>query len=1022
MTKLAIKKNILTISLIVVIVIMGVSVFQKMPRDDMPPFLVRVAAIVTSFPGASPQRVENLITDKIEKVIQEIPQVDYIQSESRTGLSIVNVFLKENEFDLRPIFDKIQKKVEEIQVSLPEGAMSEVKDELGDVFGIIVGLTAEGYSYSEMKEIADDIRDEMIKLPDAAKVEISGDQYEMVYIEFNDTRIAEIGLSMEKLRAVIATTNIIIPVGDIKIGDRRIILEPSGSFESLDDLKNLLVPTQSGQSIHLGDVTNIYRGYNNPQLSLNRINGERGLAIAINLKAGGNIVELGRQVDKLLNYHRQVYPHGVELVRVASQDLAVDLSVKDFLNNLIQSVVIVLLVMLFFLGLRTGFVVASLIPVTIVMTILVMSLMGIGLNKVTLASLIIALGMLVDNAIVVSESIMVRMENGAKAMDAAIDSSKELMVSLLTASMTTSAAFLAFYLAESIMAEIMGSIFVVVTIALVSSWFLSLTMITLFCIYFLKVKKIKKKKAGLFEKASVFYRRLLIYFLKKPLSLLVPLVVIFAFSIYMFKYIPIIFMPKSDRALVTVDIELPMGTTIERTDLVTMQIEKFIKENLLANKNNLHGVESWSSYIGEGAPKYDLGYTPGEANSNFSHILLNTTTEKINDQIIERLNTYIFKNFPDVKSKVSRLSTTGEDALPISIRISGKDIEKLYEISADVKQKLTEIEGTYNISDDWGPQTKKIVFNIHQSKAQLAGVTNADIAMSIQTVLTGSFMGEFRDGDKSLEVIMRNENANSLKIENLEGLNIFAQLTGNSVPLKQVADIEIAWQATKIKRRDLFKTISVSSDVIAPTTANEVISMILPWLDEQQEQWGSGYRFAIGGEAESMDKAMDAVTAKLPLSLSIIILLLIGQFNSIKKPFIIILAIPLGLIGVIWGLLITNSYFGFMGFLGIISLSGIVINNAIVLLDRIQIETTENGLKPQAAIIAASIQRFRPILLTTATTAFGLIPLWFGGGILWEPMAIGIIFGLLFATVLTLIFVPVMYRILYRVSYRVFEG
>ncbi|MEN8264418.1 MAG: efflux RND transporter permease subunit [Nitrospirota bacterium] len=1022
LTKFAIKNNVLTISIIAVLVILGLSVFNSMPRDDMPPFLIRYVSIVTSFPGAGPERVENLVTDKIEEVVQEIPEIDYITSESRTGISIVNVSIKESEFNLRPIFDDIRRKVEDMEHILPEGTNVVIKDEMGDVFGIIVGLTADGYSHAEMKEIADDIRDGLIKLPDAAKVEISGEQEERVYIEFDEARLADLGLTKQKLQGLITETNIVFPGGDIKVGDRRIILEPTGSFESVEDLRNIIVSSTGGEIIRLGDVTNIYRGYIDPRESINKINGRPGLAIAINLKEGGNIIQLGEQVDRRLNEYRAIYPHGVEIERVASQDFKVDKSVKDFINNLVQAVIVVLVVMLLFLGLRTGLVVASLIPVTIVMTLLIMSLMEVGLNKVTLASLIIALGMLVDNAIVMSESIMVKMEQGVTAFDAAVESSKELIIPLLVSSLTTSAAFMAFFLADSVMAEIMGNIFVVVSIALLSSWLLSLTMITLFCVYAIKINKSENKKPDIFERIGVSYRKFLILNLKKSYILISAIVLLFIIFIFLMRFIPFIFMPKSDRAIVTANIELPLGTAIEHTEAAVDDIEKFIIENLMINDTRKEGVETWSTYVGQGAPKYDRGYNPPESSPNAAHILMNTTSDNINDYVIEQLDNYIFNNYPDVTRQVSRLLQGGGSADPVAIRISGEDPNRLYEIVDRVKAKLAEIHGTKNISDDWGMRTKKIVVNIHPTKARLAGISNQDIAVSLQTVLSGAKTGEYREGDKLIPIIMRSDSAEGLDIDDLETLNIYAQQTGVNVPLKQVADLNVVWQASKIKRRDLYKTITVTSDVQTGYTANNVTKQLAPWLKEYKTEWAPGYKYEFGGDAEGSSRAMGAVIKKLPLSLFIILLLLIGQFNSLRKPAIILLTIPLGLIGVIIGLLITGSYFGFLAFLGVISLSGIVINNAIVLLDRIEIELEEHGRTQQDAIVEAAQQRFRPILLTTFTTSFGLIPLWLGGGIMWEPMAITIIFGLLFATVLTLLFVPVLYSIFFRVRFSSFSS
>ncbi len=1015
-TKLALKNHVLTFAVLIVLIALGISVFNTMPRDDMPPFKIRFVSIVTYFAGASPERVENLVTDRIEKVVQEIPEVDYISSESRTGASIIRVSIKESEFELRPIFDKIRRKVDDMKNELPEGTQVNINDELGDVFGILIGLTAEGYSNAEMGDIADNIRDGLIKLPNAAKVEITGVQKEKIYVEFDNARLSKLGLTKQRLQGIIAGTNIIFPGGDIKVDNRRIILEPTGSFESVDDLKKLIISASRGQIVRLGDVTNIYRGYTEPRKRINKINGKPGLAIAVNLKKGGNIIQLGKEVDEKLEEYLQVYPHGVELERVASQDIVVDKSVRNFVNNLFQAAVVVLLVMLILLGLRTGLVVASLIPVTMLMTLLIMSLLGTGLNTVSLASLIIALGMLVDNAIVMSESIIVKMEQGLSPQESAIGAAKELAIPLLVSSLTTSAAFMAFFLAESVMGEVMGIIFVVLSIALLSSWILSLTMITLFCVYFLKIKKSEPDSNSLFAKLTDYYKTLLVFCLKKPYIMIIACCVMFVISLYGMKFLPVIFMPKSDRAIVTANIELPIGTSIEKTEAVINSIEAFISQDLLVNDKRKEGIITWSSYIGEGAPKYDLGYNPPESSPNAAHILMNTTSDNANNVVIKRLDEYIFNNFPDVKSKVSRLLSAGGTSDPVAVRISGKDPEKLFQIVDELKAKLVSIPGTRNISDSWGMRTKKILVTIDTTRAQLAGLSNQDIAISLQTLLSGAQTGSYREDDNVIPIIMRNTISGGFGIEDLESLNIYAQQSGRNVPLKQVADISVAWQSSRILRRDLYKTITVSSDLQQAFTAQDITDLLAPWLEEKQQTWGLGYTYKLGGESESSEKAMNAVIAKLPLSGFIILLLLIGQFNSIRKPAIIILTIPLGVIGVVLGLLITQSYFGFMAFLGLISLAGIVVNNAIVLLDRIQIELDEFERTPWDAIIEAAQQRFRPILLTTATTALGLIPLWIGGGTMWEPMAISLIFGLLFATVLTLLFVPSLYKVLFRVS------
>ncbi|MCD4654449.1 efflux RND transporter permease subunit, partial [bacterium] len=738
----------------------------------------------------------------------------------------------------------------------------------------------------------------------------------------------------------------------------------------------------------------------------------------VNLKKGGNIIELGKEIDQKLDELRTQYPWGVKIERIASQDLVVSESVNNFIINLLQAVGVVLFVMLLFLGFRTGMVVASLIPTTIVMSLLIMSIMGLGLNTVTLASLIIALGMLVDNAIVISESIMDKMQRGQGARKAAISSARELRIPLLTSSLTTSAAFMAFYLADSVRGEIMGNIFLVVTIALMSSWVLSLTMIPLFCTYAIKVEKtdLKQAKPTLFDKSRNIYKKFLLLNLRHPAILIAAIVVTFAGSLMLFKYIPFIFMPKSERALVTANIELPLGTQIEKTTEVVDGIEQFILKNLKVNESRTEGIVSWSTFTGEGAPKYDLGYNPPESSPNAAHILLNTSSDEANDLVITELDNFIFKTYPDVTRRVSRLLMGGGSVNPVEIRVSGKDPKQLSAIKDKIKAKLKMIPGSKNIDDNWGLRMKKILVNIRPDEAQLAGLTNQDIAISLQTMLSGAVTGNFRDGDNVIPIIMQNDNTHNLSIDDLESINIYAQQSGKSVPLKQVADIEVKWQTAKILRRDLYKTISITSDVQPGYTASKISEEIGDWLKKEKTSWNNGYTYVLGGDTEGSSDAMNAVAVKLPMCMFIIVLLLIGQFNSLRKPGIILLTIPLGLIGVVLGLLFTGSYLGFMAFLGIISLAGVVINNAIVLLDRIKIEIDEMGLAPGEAIVEAALQRFRPIMLTTATTALGLVPLWMGGGAMWEPMAITIIFGLLFATVLTLVFVPVLYKVFFRVE------
>ena len=1024
-TKTALTYNQVTLLIIGIITVLGLTGYYQLSRDAMPPFTIRTCSIVTTFPGASPERVENLVTDKIEKVIQEIPELKTVTSESRTSLSIIKVQLKpeiEKE-DLQAIWDKIRRKVGAIQSDLPDNVFGpDIKDDgLGVVYGIQLGLEADGYSYAEMKEQADEIRDDLIRLAEASRVEIGGAQEEQIFIEYDNASLAQYGISSNQIKNSISTTNIVFPGGEVGLGKERIVIEPTGNYQELDDLKNTLISIWGSDPVKLGNISQVRMGYKQPKESIVKINGNTGLVIAVALQEGANLTTLGEIIDeKIIDYNASL-PFGMKVQRIASQDIYVNKSVSNFLGNVIQSIVIVLFVMLLFLGLRTGLVVASLIPLAMVMSLMVMNVLDVGLNQVTLAALIMALGMLVDNSIVVSESILVKIEEGVEAKEAAISSAKELTIPLLISTLTTSAAFLAFYLAQNTMGEMMGNIFIVITIALLSSWLLALSMVAMLAVYFIRVKpqSTSSEKSSIFDKLSVSYQKILVKVLNIPRTFLLIILASFIGSLFLFPALPFIFMPDSDRNLVVANIDLPLGSKIEETEQIVDQLSEFIRKELWEStdaEQGQGGVASWASFISKGPNSYDLGYQPGQANSGYAHLLINTSDFEANPGVIEALDQYAYEQFPNAEISVAPLGGAGGAKYDVGIRITGEDSEELLQLAQQVKNKMVVMGGAKNIKDDWGPKIKKVRIDIDPDKAGRAGVTNQDIALSLQTALSGMNIGDYRDLDGNIPIIMTNLERDSINVHALESINIFSQMTGKNVPLIQVAGIELDWQIAKIFRKDLNRTITVTCDAQDGYTASELTQRLIPFMQEAQASWKQGYTYSFGGESEASAEALGAVAAKLPIAGFLILLLLMLQFNSFKKTLIVLLSIPLGIIGVILGLLLFQSYFGFMAYLGLISLAGIVINNAIVLLDRIQLEQTEFGRSPYQSIIQAAQQRFRPILLTTFTTVLGLIPLYLGGGLMWEPMAVSIMVGLLFATIITLLFVPVLYKLLFNVQ------
>jgi multidrug efflux pump subunit AcrB len=1001
--------------LLLVMLFLGISAYKEMPKDYDPGFILRNAQVITYFPGASPERVEQLVTDTLEKTIQEIPELDFVASESRTGVSIISVNIKERYKDMRPIWDNLRRKIDAAKGQLPSDAQDPiVNDEFGDVFGIVIGLTAEGFSYQEMKDVAEQAKDDLLRLPEAAKVDIFGIQEERIFIEYNNARLSELNLSPSQLRDQLSSRNIVIPGGSINIEDEKIALEPTGNFESVDEIRKTVIQIPgSVQVLYLSDIAKVFRGYVDPATSIVSLNGETALTLAISMRQGGNNIQLGQQVIETLERLTAIYPIGVDFSLISFLPQEVEQKVDDFVSNLLQAVVVVTIVMLLSLGLRTGLIVASLIPASMIFGILIMSFFDIGIDQISLAALIIALGMLVDNGIVMSESIMVQMADGKPPADAAIDSANELKIPLLTSSLTTAAAFLPIFLAESTTGEYTASLFKVVTITLLCSWLLSMTIVPMLCVYFMK-PKLQQQEFN--SKFYVTYRRILSSLLRFRWTTLMATVVVFSIAVMGLNYVPKLFFPPSDRAYFKLDLELPVGTRIEATERMAKQVETYIRDQLVVNDMREQGVTSWVTYVGSGGPRFLLTHNPKPSSAHYALMVINVTSFTVINNLIAKIEDYTFNNFPDLLVKARKIENGASIPNPVEIRLSGKDAQELFVIVDQIKQKMFETTGLKAISDNWGLPIKKLQVKINQTRARRAGVSSKDIAISLQTGLTGLELTQYREGDNVIPLLMRSSAADRQDIGKLEALAVYSQATGTSVPLKQVADIVVVWEPATILRRDRLKTVTIGAQIGSSITASEAFAELKPWLEQQKTNWPFGYSYEFGGEAESSGKANQSIADKLPIAVFIIVLLLVAQFNSIRKSIIVMTTIPLGLIGVTVGLLVGQSFFGFMTLLGIISLAGIVINNAIVLLERINIEMANQDYEPSQAIVVACQRRLRPILLTTATTVLGLVPLYLGGGEMWEPMALSIIGGLIFSTLLTLGVVPVLYALLFGIK------
>lgn len=1010
-TSFALKNDKVTIVFSLLLFVYGIIAFLDLPRAKDPGFIIRTATVVTYFPGASAKRVEQLVTDKLEKEIQQMSEIDFIKSTSKNGVSIIFVNVLEKYKNMRPIWDNLRRKVDDAKRVLPQGTSNPiVNDEFGDVYGTLISITSDGLNFSELEDIANDTKDFFLRIDDVAKIQILGIQPQVVYIEFDNSKLARLDLSASYLKSILESKNIVLSGGNIKIDTNRLSIEPSGNYENITQIENTLIPLNTGEKIYLKDIATIKYEYKDPSSLILQKDSNPTILLAISMKKDGDIIKLGEKIDNSISQLKNKLPLGVKLDRLFNEPNIVEKIVNNFVSNLLQAMALVIIIMLFSLGIRTGLIVAFLIPMSILTSFIIMSIFDIWLDQVSLAALIISLGLLVDSAIVMSESIMVLMQKGKSVIEASIQSANELKIPLLTSALTTSAAFLPIFLAKSSTGEYTNSIFKVVTITLLSSWILALTLTPVLSKYFMKkeLKSVQKESIIL-----IYYKKFLEFALLNRTIILFGVIALFIGSLILFKEVPKKFFPPASESTFTVEITLPVGTAIETTQNYVTQIEKYIKDKYM--QKDLE-VVNFVSFIGESAPRFWLSYDQELSSPEYSTILVNTKDTLKMTEIRKDIESFAKEKFPDMQINAKTLGMGPPVKKPIEIRISGKDIDKLYEISSNVKQELAKFDGVKNIVDDWGIRNKKLVINIDEAKALKEGISNLDIAISLQTTFSGFEVTTFRKDDNLIPIVLRSKDSIKDDINRLETINVYSQSTGKNIPLSQVATIKVVFEESKIIRRDRLKTITVGSEISQESNAIEIFDKLKPWLDEYSKSFELGYYYEFGGEYEASKKANESIVENLPIAFMSILLLMVAQFNSIRKPIIILSAIPLGIVGVSFGLYITNSYFGFMTLLGIISLSGIVINNAIVLLERIKIEENINNLSKFDSIIEASISRFRPIVLTTLTTVLGLVPLWYSGGVMWEPMAISIIFGLIISTLFTLVFVPVLYSIFYKIK------
>ncbi|MCC5790475.1 MAG: efflux RND transporter permease subunit [Opitutales bacterium] len=1003
--------------------------FWNLPRLEDPDFTIRNAVVLTAFPGAAPVRVEELVTDPVEEAIRQIGEVEEVKSQSLAGMSIVTVSVYERYFEMQPIWNRLRNQMDDLQPDLPEGVMPpKVIDDFGDVFGIIIALRGEGFRPRELEDEADRVRESLRTVPGVAKVELHGVQEERIFVDVYSPRLAEFGFSPYQLATLLDAQNTLQPTGSVVAGPERILLESTGEFTSLTDIRraSFRLP-EMPESIFLEDLAQITRSYEDPPGPMTRFNGEEAIFIAVSMVDGGNIVDLGNRIQKTMAGVEQTLPWGMEWDFVTYQPKFVQRAINDFMSSLLQAFLFVLVVMFLAAGWRLGLIVGLLVPTAMLACLALMPLFGIDLQQVSIASLIIALGLLVDNAVVVSEKILRRMEEGMKREEAISDVVGQVASPLLVASFTTVCAFLPIALARSIVAEYTFSLFVVVTLTLVASWFLSLTLVPFLGYYLLKARtsetntateegkdpsareKQQDKQANPPTLAGGrAYQFLLRQSLRFRWPILAGVFLLVGLATLAFFRVPTIFFPPNEREILVVDFWQPYGTDIEATGEAAKELEE-----ILLDKEE---VRRLGVFVGTGGPRWYLALEPEQNFPNYAFFLLETEKLAQVDPLMRELRAVLRDEFPDTRGRVSRLEQGPPVGAPIQLRFRGAEMEELYRLRNWVEEEIQGISGIQNIRDDWGEWTKKLVIDVDQDRVQRAGLTSRDVALSLRSHLQGFPASQFREGDRVIPILVRSSGELWRNPERLGGAELYSFQTGVNVPLEQVAETRMEWQASNIRRRDQKRTMTLEADVEG-RYPSDVLEEILPILAELQagEDWPLGYEVEIGGEDEESAKAQRAILAVMPLAMALLVLALIFQFNSFRRAAIIILTLPPMMIGITLGLWLTGSPFGFMALLGMISLLGIIVNNAIVMIDTIESERARLD-DLQEALFSGAGQRVRPILMSATTTVLCLIPLAVQGGEMWRPMAVVIIFGLALATLFTLILCPLLYSLFFRIS------
>jgi multidrug efflux pump len=1032
MSDWALKHQVLVLYLMLVLTIAGLISYTKLGQSEDPPFTFKLMLVHATWPGASAEEVEQQVTDKLEKKLQEVPHLDFSSSFSRPGESMIFLVAKDDTLskDIPEVWYQVRKKIGDIRHTLPQALESlTFNDEFSDVYGSMYALTGDGFDYVALKKQAELIRAELLKIDDVAKVEFFGEQEQRLFIELSNAKLVNLGLSANALMAVLQAQNAVVPSGTFESSDERIRIAVSGRYNTVEDLNQLRLRANN-QDFRLGDVAHIYRGYEDPPKSRIRYQGKDSLLLGISMKDGGDIISLGHQLDTVMAKILPELTVGLALNPVTLQPKIVSHSVNDFVKSLIEALVIVLSVSLLSLGWRSGMVVAITIPVVLASTFLVMYLYGIGLHKISLGALILALGLLVDDAIIAVEMMSSKMEQGWSRVKAASFAYSSTAMPMLTGTLVTVAGFLPIATASSATGEYTRSIFQVSAIALIISWFAAVLLVPFLGYHLLpnyteapvpsKMSLWLKNRFNLTDKKlsadhhdiynTPFYRSLralITHCVRYRKTVLVITLSVFVMSIMGFGKVQQQFFPDSTRLEIVVDLRMTEGASYEATNAQAKKLELWLQ-----NWSQQHeGVENFVAYIGTGAPRFYLPLDIQLPHRGFGQFVILAKTLAAREALRLDLLALFETDFPDLRASVLRLENGPPVGFPVQFRVSGANITQIRDISRQVAEIMRTHANLLNVQLNWEEPSKVVNVEVDQAKARLLGVSAVDVATIINAASRELFVTEFREGNERISIVARGPEMERRQLSHLADLMI--NTPSGAVPLAQLATISSAFEEGVIWRRDRQRSIIVRANLQGDLQAAVASQQIDQQLDAIKASLPSGISIETGGAVEESAKGGASVAAGFPLFLIAVLTILMVQLQSFSRVFLVILTAPLGLIGVTIALLLFAKPFGFVAMLGTIALSGMIMRNSVILVDQIE-QDRATGIEPWQAIVESTLRRFRPIMLTAAAAILAMIPL--TSSVFFGPMAVAIMGGLAVATVLTILFLPALYAAWFRVK------